>query len=64
MARFDVYRHPDATQRARTPYLIDVQNDYIAGLHTASWFRCAATTHCRNRCATSTLASRSRAARP
>lgn len=34
MARFDVYRHPDTELRARTPYLIDVQNDYIDGLDT------------------------------
>ena len=34
MARFDVYRHPDAKQRATTPFLLDVQNEYISGLHT------------------------------
>jgi toxin CcdB len=34
MARFDVYRHPDAAQRATTPYLLDVQNEYISGLQT------------------------------
>lgn len=34
MARFDVYRHPDAAQRATTPFLLDVQNEYISGLHT------------------------------
>ena len=34
MARFDVYRHPDAAQRARTPFLLDVQNEYISGLQT------------------------------
>jgi len=34
MARFDVYRHPDAAQRATTPFLLDVQNEYICGLQT------------------------------
>ncbi|MFV0679608.1 CcdB family protein [Ottowia sp.] len=34
MARFDVYRHPDAALRKRTPFLLDVQNDYISGLNT------------------------------
>ena len=32
MARFDVYRHPDAKQRVATPFLLDVQNEYISGL--------------------------------
>jgi toxin CcdB len=34
MARFDVYRHPDAALRKRTPYLVDLQNNYINGLDT------------------------------
>jgi len=34
MARFDVYRHPDAALRKSTPYLIDLQNNYISGLDT------------------------------
>lgn len=34
MARFDVYRHPDEVLRKKTPYLLDVQNDYIEGLET------------------------------
>lgn len=34
MARFDVYLHPDAAQRASTPFLLDVQNEYISGLQT------------------------------
>ena len=34
MARFDVYRHPDAALRKSTPFLLDVQNDYISGLET------------------------------
>lgn len=29
MARFDVYPHPDAVLRKKTPYLLDVQNNYI-----------------------------------
>jgi len=34
VARFDVYRHPDAVLRKTTPYLLDVQNDYINGMET------------------------------
>ena len=34
MARFDVYRHPDATLRKSTPFLLDIQNDYISGVDT------------------------------
>ena len=34
MARFDVYRHPDAKQRVTTPFLLDVQNEDISGLQT------------------------------
>ena len=29
MARFDVFANPDASERAHTPYFLDVQNDYI-----------------------------------
>jgi toxin CcdB len=29
MARFDVYPHPDAARRATTPFLMDVQNNFI-----------------------------------
>jgi toxin CcdB len=32
MARYDVYAHPDATLRKITPFLLDVQNDYINSL--------------------------------
>ena len=32
MARFDVYANPAPAERAHTPYLLDVQNDYISGL--------------------------------
>mgnify|MGYP003578628512 CR=1 FL=1 len=32
MARFDVYANPEATERKHTPYLLDVQNDYINAL--------------------------------
>lgn len=32
MARFDVYPHPDASLRKRTPFLVDIQNDYIDSL--------------------------------
>lgn len=34
MARLDVYANPVAAERKTTPYFVDVQNDYIAGLHT------------------------------
>jgi toxin CcdB len=34
MARFDVYRHPDPALRKFTPYLLDVQNDYISSVDT------------------------------
>ena len=34
MARFDVYANPLATERKHTPYLLDVQNDYIDALPT------------------------------
>ncbi len=30
MARFDIYRHPDPTERSLIPYLLDVQNTFIA----------------------------------
>ena len=29
MAQFDVYAHPDARMRERTPYLLDVQNSFL-----------------------------------
>ena len=29
MARFDVYAHPERAARETTPYLVDVQNNYI-----------------------------------
>ena len=34
MARLDVYANPVAAERKTTPYFVDVQNDYIARLHT------------------------------
>ncbi len=34
MARFDVYANPVAAERKHTPYLLDVQNDYIDDLST------------------------------
>ena len=34
MARYDVYAHPDAVLRKVTPFLLDVQNDYINTLDT------------------------------
>lgn len=45
MARFDVYQNPDASERARVPYWLDVQNTFIevetrvvVPLHSASRF--------------------------
>ncbi len=34
MPRFDVYLHPQADARRRTPFLLDVQNQFIDGLET------------------------------
>lgn len=34
MARFDVYANPGAAERRATPYLLDVQNDFIDSLST------------------------------
>ncbi len=34
MARFDVYANPSAAERKHTPYLLDVQNDFIDSLGT------------------------------
>lgn len=34
MARFDVYAHPDSSARKSTPFLLDVQNNFIDRLET------------------------------
>ena len=34
MARFDVYPHPDTLARKSTPFLLDVQNEYIDSLES------------------------------
>lgn len=34
MARFDVYPHPDAAMRLVTPFLLDVQNNFIDQLQS------------------------------
>ncbi len=34
MARYDVYPHPDKALRKITPYLLDVQNNYIEAVAT------------------------------
>jgi toxin CcdB len=34
MARFDVYVHPDLQLRKTTPFLLDVQNEFLDGLTT------------------------------
>lgn len=34
MPRYDVYANPEASERRHTPYLLDVQNDYIDALST------------------------------
>ena len=32
MARYDIYANPEPGERRHTPYLLDVQNDYISAL--------------------------------
>jgi toxin CcdB len=34
VARFDVHANPEASERKQTPYLLDVQNDFIDALST------------------------------
>ncbi|MCX7278884.1 MAG: CcdB family protein [Burkholderiales bacterium] len=34
MARFDVYPHPEEAMRATTPFLLDVQNNFIDRVNT------------------------------
>jgi toxin CcdB len=34
MARYDVYINPEPQERSATPFLLDLQNDYISGLGT------------------------------
>jgi toxin CcdB len=34
VARFDVYPNPEPGERKHTPFLLDLQNDYIDGLST------------------------------
>jgi toxin CcdB len=34
VARFDVYPNPEAAERKHTPFLLDLQNDFIDGLST------------------------------
>lgn len=34
MARFDVYKHPDPQLRKSTPFLLDVQSEFLDGLTT------------------------------
>ena len=34
MARYDVFANPEAAERHHTPYLVDVQNDFIDRLET------------------------------
>ena len=48
MARYDVYNNPDANERTTTPYLLDVQNNFLevdtrvmVPLHDAGRFRSA-----------------------
>ena len=48
MARYDVYPNPDTEDRAATPYLLDVQNNFleidtrvVVPLHDAGRFRLA-----------------------
>ncbi len=34
MARFDVYANPEKSEHAHTPFVLDVQNDYLNGVET------------------------------
>jgi toxin CcdB len=34
VARFDVYPHPDALLRKATPFLVDVQNNFVSHIAT------------------------------
>lgn len=34
MPRFDVYQNPDAAERKRVPFFLDVQNDHLGTLQT------------------------------
>ncbi|WP_367068765.1 CcdB family protein [Oryzisolibacter sp. LB2S] len=34
MARFDVYANPDPEEQPRIPFFLDIQSDFIEGLHT------------------------------
>ena len=34
MARYDVHANPTVAERRHTPYLVDVQNDFIDGLQS------------------------------
>ena len=34
MARFDIYRNPTAVERADTPFVLDIQNDYLGPIAT------------------------------
>jgi len=34
VGRFDVYANPEVAERRQTPYLVDVQNDFIDALTT------------------------------
>lgn len=34
MARFDVDANPDTEQRRRIPFFLDIQSDFVEGLHT------------------------------
>ena len=34
MARFDAYANPDSSERRHTPFLVDVQNEFIDALTT------------------------------
>ena len=34
MARFDVYANPDAAERKRVPFFLDIQNDHLKNLNT------------------------------
>ena len=49
MARFDVYPHSDALARKSTPYLLDVQNEYIDSLESRIVIPLRAASLCKTR---------------
>jgi toxin CcdB len=49
LARFDVYPHPDALASKSTPFLLDVQNEYINSLESRIVIPLRAAALCKTR---------------